>query len=307
MAHKAPGKAHRKGISLIELTEMLPNEQAAKTWFEARRWPDGPTCPHCASTAISAAPTSTMPWRCRACRKRFSVRTGTVMAESKLPLRKWAIAIYLHATSLKSVSSMKLHRDLNITQKSAWFLGHRIREALSTPGGFFGRPVEVDEAHFGGKERNKPLRKRKKLGRGPVGKTTVVGAKDRKTGKVKAKVVTPGGRILRGFVHSVSPGAQVYTDENRSYVGLRGSFQHEAVKHGVGEYQRHGTHKRNRELLEHVEALLSRDVSPLSQAHAALHRRIRHEARATSDTADLMGSVVASMIGKRLTYATLIS
>ena len=123
------------------------------------------------------------------------------MAESKLPLRKWAIAIYLHATSLKSVSSMKLHRDLKITQKSAWFLGHRIREALSTPGGIFNGPVEVGEAHFGGREKNKPLRKRKKLGRGAVGKTTVVGAKDRKSGKVQARVIdTPGGRILRGFV-----------------------------------------------------------------------------------------------------------
>ena len=150
--------------------------------------------------------------------------TGTVMAESKIPLRKWAIAIYLWSVSLKGVSSMKLHRDLKITQKSAWFLGHRLREAFSNPDRLFDDPVEIDETFMGGKRKNMPKSKRKTLrGRGAVGKTTVAGARDRKTGKVSAKVIDNADLpTLRRFVFDkVSPGATVYTDQATAYESLR--------------------------------------------------------------------------------------
>ena len=154
------------------------------------------------------------------------------MEESRIPLRKWAFAVYLWTTSLKGVSSMKLHRDLKITQKSAWFLGHRLREAFSNPSRLFDGPVEVDETFMGGKRKNMPKSKRKKLsGRGAVGKTTVAGARDRKTGKVSARVIDKADLpTMRHFVFDhVSPGAMVYTDEATYYDNLRHGFQHESV------------------------------------------------------------------------------
>ena len=119
---KAPGKHYREGISLAELFQMFPDDKVAEAWFTRERWPDGPHCPHCGTTNVqSGAAHKTMPYRCRAseCGKRFSVRTESVMDSSNLGYQKWAIAIYLATTSLKGISSMKLHRDLNVTQKTA--------------------------------------------------------------------------------------------------------------------------------------------------------------------------------------------
>ena len=149
---KAPGKSHREGLSIIELTDMFPTEDAAIKWFEDVLWAGERCCGHCGSMNTGTASHARMPYWCTDCRSYFSVRTGTAMQSSKIPLRKWAIAIYLCLTSLKSVSSMKLHRDLKVTQKTAWFMLHRIREAWSAPlpGGFDG-PVEADETFVGGK------------------------------------------------------------------------------------------------------------------------------------------------------------
>lgn len=144
--HTATDKAYRCGIDLMELAKLFPDEAAARAWFEVQRWPDGVHCPHCGSRRVLAVTSGKpMPWRCNNCRKHFSVRTGTVMAQSKLSLRKWAFAIYLCATSLKGVSSVKLHRDLRITHKSASVLANRVREAFEAEGGMFSGPVEVDE------------------------------------------------------------------------------------------------------------------------------------------------------------------
>ena len=143
---KGPGKSHRLGISLLELAERFPNEQAATEWFEAQVWQTERCCPKCGSVETSEVPNrKPMPYWCSDCRSYFSVRTGTALERSKVPLRKWAFAVYLVTTSLKSVSSMKLHRDLGVTQKTAWFMLHRLRKAWGTgEASAFEGPLEVD-------------------------------------------------------------------------------------------------------------------------------------------------------------------
>ena len=232
MAHKAPGKSHRKGLTLAALFRMFP--AAAEKWFAEQRWPSGQHCPYCGSVNVqSGAKHKTMPYRCREkeCAKRFSVRTKTPMESSKLGFQVWAIALYQLTTNLKSVSSMKLHRDLGITQKSAWFLAHRLREAWKDQGVQFTGPVEVDEMYMGGLRENMPKAKRKTLkGRGSVGKSVVAGAKDRATNKVSAAVVTaPSKKILHRFIaERAAPDAKVYTDDYVVYRGI--PFDHEAVR-----------------------------------------------------------------------------
>ena len=138
---KAPGKFYRKGVTLLEIAERFDSEEKAEAWFIEQRWPDGIACPHCGSVNVANVKSSKpQPFRCRDCRKHFSIKTGTVLHSSNIPLRKWAIAFYLYMTNLKGVSSMKLHRDLGITQKAAWHMAHRIRETLALTGNKFLRP-----------------------------------------------------------------------------------------------------------------------------------------------------------------------
>lgn len=150
---KAPEQSERTGMSLLELVNRFPNDEVAEKWLEEVRWGNSRHCPHCGSFNISVrASRKPMPYHCKDCRKYFSVKTGTVMQSTKIPLRKWVIAIYLQLTSLKGVASMKIHRDLSITQKSAWFMGHRIRMAFDMVVMEMKGIVEVDETYMGGKE-----------------------------------------------------------------------------------------------------------------------------------------------------------
>ena len=155
MSKSAPGKSHREGMTLIQLMDMFPTEEAATEWFEGVIWPEGRHCPKCGSKRTCNASHRKMPYWCSDCRSYFSVKTGTAMQASKVPLRKWAIAIYLVMTSLKSVSSMKLQRDIGVSQPTAWFMLHRIREAWAGSDEPFDGPVEIDETYFGGKRKNK--------------------------------------------------------------------------------------------------------------------------------------------------------
>ena len=315
MVPKAPGKSRRKGISVVEIMRKFPDDATAEAWFAEKRWPNGVHCPACGSTNIQIGAKHKMPYRCREreCRKRFSVRIGTVMEGSNLGYQTWAVAIYLALTSLKWVSSMKLHRDLNITQKSAWHLAHRLREAFGRDGAAFGGPVEVDETYMGGRRKNMSKAKRETLtGRGAVGKSVVAGVKDRETNEIRARVVpSASAPVLQGFVREhAREGAVIYTDEATAYAGLGRDYSHAAVNHGVGEYVRRQAHTNG---IESFWATLKRahkgtfhKISPKHMDRYVSEFAGKHNVR-DADTLTQMAGVTTGMAGRRLRYGDLIA
>ena len=305
-----PGKSHRTGFSLLELFKLFPDEASARQWFEAARWPGGRACVKCGSVSTSGVPNDNpMPYWCSDCRSYFSVKFGTVMQGSKLPMRKWAIAIYLVTTNLKGVSSMKLHRDLGIAQKNAWHMLHRIRKAMQGGDPLFRGPVEADETYIGGKEANKHDSKKLHT-RGAVGKAAVAGMKDRETNQITAMSVESVDRsTLQGFVYRhTSSDTIVYTDEAAAYVGFR--RPHKAVNHSAKEFVRGTVHTNG---IESAWAMLKRSYMGTyhrwSNKHA--HRYVaefvgRHNMR-QEDTMTQLVLLARAMFGRRLRMKDLTS
>ena len=313
MTQKAPGKWQREGVSLVELMDMFPTEESARLWLEAQVWPDGePVCPFCGSPDWAMLTPTARPLRywCGGCREHFSVRTGTALHRSRVSLRKWVFAIYLEATNLKGVSSMKLHRDLGVTQKTAWFMLHRIREWGMAETAKFTGPVEFDETYVGGRRKNMPKAKRARLtGRGPVDRVIVAGAKDRASNQVSAEVVPNVESLtLKTFVreHAV-PGAAIYTDGAVNYQRMP-EFQHESVNHHIQEYVRGDVHTNG---IESFWSMFKRAY--IGTFH---HLSAKHLGRYVAEfagshnmremgTLRQMGHVARGLVGRRIQYRDL--
>ena len=310
--HQAPGRADREGLSVIELFQMFPDNVSARKWLEEMRWPDGERhCPHCGSLKTKTVPSENpMPYHCGDCRKYFSVKTGTGMQSSKVGLQKWVIAMYLMSTSLKGVSSMKLHRDLGVTQKTAWFLAQKIRQ-----GWIEGQDddkldgiVEVDETYIGGKSKNMHAKDRKER-KQYSNKATVVGAIER-DGEVRVAHIKK--EQAPAFVQkNVCPeNSVVMTDAAVVYRQLDNDFERESVNHSIGEYVRGKAHTNG---IESFWATLKRGYKGTyhKMSHKHLSRYItefagRHNVR-DFDTIIQMEMLAKGFVGKRLRYNDLIS
>lgn len=225
--------------SLMDMMDTFADEQVCIDHLRAIRWKNGAFCPHCGGTKIYNF-SDNRTHKCGDCRQRFSIKVGTIFEDTKLPLRKWFMAIWMITSHKKGIASTQLAKDLKITQKSAWFVMHRLRHAARTMS--FNAPlngeVEVDETYVGGKAINKHGGKKAGPGRGTIGKTIVVGAVKR-DGDVIAKVVanTDGDTLCNFVRETVSPAADLLaTDELPAYKRLGAEYNHGVVRHRSKQY-----------------------------------------------------------------------
>jgi transposase-like protein len=219
--------------TLLEAIKVYADADTSLAETVDSRWSKGTLCPHCAAPDPMFLKTRRI-WKCSVCRKQFSIKAGTIMEDSPIGLDKWLPAIWMIAGAKNGISSWELHRALGVTQKTAWFMLHRIRLAMQdiSDSGKLAGEVEVDETFIGGKARNmhKAERTRKITGRGPEGKAIVAAVLQR--GKVRAKVVdTSKKKDLQPLVReNVEGGSSVYTDALKSYEGT-GEFAHQVIDH----------------------------------------------------------------------------
>ena len=304
-------------IGLKKFNEVIPDEQAAIAYAEQMIWGEPPWCGRCGGDNVYRVkrnyPAS---HRCRDCKKYCSVRTGTVMAETNLPIRTWFLAIYFMHTSRKGVSALQLQKMLDVSYEAAWFLCHRIREAMKDRIPFEGTIVEIDEAYLGSKRRWMHSSKKKAMNSWKDGKVVIFGIKDRETGRVTAFPVVYGedadtDTLLTEVLKHVRPtsGTMVYTDGHPAYAVLNDyGYNHDWVNHGVGEYVRDQAHTNG---IESFWTLVKRGHHGvfhfMSWKH--LHRYINEYAYRQSagpgNGFKTIGGVLKNMRGKRLTYATL--
>jgi transposase-like protein len=298
-------------ISTFELFNLIPDAETARLYLESRLWPNGVTCPTCAGRERITNRKGDF-YRCNVCETTFTVRTGTIFERSHVPLHKWIYAMYLVVTARKGISSMQLAKEIGVTQKTAWFMLQRLREACSGKMDKLSGLVEVDECFVGGKEANKHEWKKLRAGRGSVGKTAVVGLRERGGRVIAYPVENTDKEALQGAVlDNVEIGSQVMTDEASGYQGMDGLFySHEKVNHGAGEYKRNAVHTNG---IESVWALLKRGIYGTWHHISAKHTgRYVNEVtfrlnagNVARHTFERLDSFILAVDGQRLTYARL--
>ncbi|MCK2057120.1 IS1595 family transposase [Methylobacterium sp. 37f] len=300
---------------------------AARTWLESQRWADGWVCPHCGNAdqakirALAGKSHRPGVYQCNECREQFTVTVGTVMERSKIPLNKWVMAMHLMSASKKGMSAHQLHRMLGVTYKTAWFLAHRIREAMrpgpgAGPIGGEGKIVEADETYFGKTEEARPSPKRKGLpytkgGRsGPSNKLAIVSLVER-GGSVRSFHPGVADKVAVTAIvkENIAKESKFFTDESRLYTGLSAHFvEHSTVKHSVGEYVRGEVHSNT---IEGYFSIFKRGMKGIYQhcAEKHLHRylaefdfRYKHRTKLGFSDYERTCQLAQGLAGKRLTY-----
>lgn len=303
-------------ISSYQFHRMFPDEASARIHLEEARWGGQVVCPHCESDHITTRRGQRLGYyRCRGCDQEFTVRTGTIFERSHVRLHEWLYAIYLTVTARKGLSSLQLSKVLGRTQKTAWFIQQRLREACAAGelDGLLTGIVEVDEAYVGGREGNRHERKKRRAGRGPAGKQAVLGLRQRNGKSIARPVSGTSKDVLQSAIaRHVAPGSTVYTDDHPGYTGLRG-YRHRSVRHSAGEYVgASGIHINS---AESMWATLKRSVygtwHQISRKH--MHRYVNevafrlNEGNCTHHTLIRMAAFVEKSFQRRITYRELIA
>lgn len=298
-------------ISTFELFNLFPDQESARKYLEGRLWPQGPRCPVCGLGERITARKGGF-YRCNQCQEDFTVRTGTIFERSHIPLHKWVYAMYLLVTARKGISSMQLAKEIGITQKSAWFVLHRLREACGKDLKKLKGIIEIDETYVGGIEANKHQSKKLRAGRGSVGKTPVLGMRER-GGRTMATPIenTDRGTVQAEIHKRVEIGSMLHTDEYGAYAGIGGLFyDHERINHGDGEFVRDDVTTNG---IESVFAVLKRGL--IGVYHHASPKHLEryvdefafrlNEGNVARHTLSRLDSFIDGVAGKRLTYKAL--
>ncbi|MEG2236244.1 MAG: IS1595 family transposase [Akkermansia sp.] len=265
-------------ISLFDLFEKFPTEIEAKIFLEEKRWEGTPVCPYCGEQHKQYRFTKDGVegyYLCSSCKKNYTVRTGTIFERSHVPLNKWIFALYLVVTSRKGISSLQLSKNISVTQKTAWFMLQRIREACKSDQdkdgegglGFLSGIVEADETYIGDTENNKNASKKSHTGRGTVGKVAVLGMRER-GGKVIAKLLSDTTKITIQATqnNNLHPESTLCTDEHRAYLGSQ--FAHHTVNHSAKQFMDGMAHTNS---IESVWAVLKRGFYGVYHSFSVKH------------------------------------
>ena len=306
---------HDAPETLLEAIQYFADEDVALAFVANLRWPSGEqACPKCGSVGEHYFLKSRRVWKCRDCRKQFSIKVGTIFEDSPIKLSLWLPAVWMLVNCKNGISSYELARDLGVTQKTAWFMLHRIRLAMQSDDGFFGKmdgEIEVDETYIGGKAKNMHRERRKRIitGTGGHDKTAVLGLLERPRNAPHSparthvlKDVTQ--RNMQGHVRAnVEPGASLYTDRHWGYYGLKSDYIHDIVDHAM-EYVRGRVHTNG---IENFWSLVKRaihgtyvSIEPFHVFRYLDEQAFRFNNREANDGQRFV-SVLKDIVGKRLT------